>query len=238
MTETIADALDPSWLKSLTSTTRPRRFSPAAFRYQLVELARAADALVVLPEGSEPRTLRAAVACAERGIARLVLLGAADEVAAQARQLGLRLPGGVTVVDPRTVAERYVTPLAELRRHKGWTEEVAREHLADPVAVGTMMLRQGEVDGLVSGAAHTTATTVRPALQIIGTQPGVRLVSSIFFMCLPDQVVIYGDCAINPQPSAEDLADIALQSAASARTFGIEPCRRVVPSVNRRCRRG
>ena len=223
VTETVADALDPSWLKSLTSTTRPRRFSPAAFRYQLVELARAADALVVLPEGGEPRTLQAAVACAERGIARLVLLGAADEVAAQARQLGLRLPGGVTVVDPRTVAERYVTPLAELRRHKGWTEEVAREHLADPVAVGTMMLRQGEVDGLVSGAAHTTAATVRPALQIIGTQPGVRLVSSIFFMCLPDQVVIYGDCAINPQPSAEDLADIALQSAASARTFGIEP---------------
>jgi phosphate acetyltransferase len=223
VTETIADALDPSWLKSLTSTTRPRRFSPAAFRYQLVERARAADALIVLPEGSEPRTLRAAVACAERGIARLVLLGAADEVAAQARQLGLRLPGGVTVVDPRTVAERYVTPLAELRRHKGWTEEVAREHLADPVTVGTMMLRQGEVDGLVCGAARTTAATVRPALQIIGTQPGVRLVSSIFFMCLPDQVVIYGDCAINPQPSAEDLADIALQSAASARTFGIEP---------------
>jgi phosphate acetyltransferase len=223
VTETIADALDRSWLKSLTSTSRPRRFSPAAFRYQLVELARGADALIVLPEGSEPRTLRAAVACAERGIARCVLLGAAEEVAAQARQLGLRLPGGVTVVDPRTAAERYVAPLAELRRHKGWTEEVAREHLADPVTVGTMMLRRGEVDGLVSGAAHTTAATVRPALQIIGTKPGVRLVSSIFFMCLPDQVVIYGDCAINPQPSAEDLADIALQSAGSARTFGIEP---------------
>jgi phosphate acetyltransferase len=223
VTENIADALDPSWLKSMTSTSRPRRFSPAAFRYQLVELARAADALVVLPEGSEPRTLRAAVACAERGIARCVLLGTPDEVAAQARQLGLRLPGGVTVVDPRTVAERYVAPLAELRGHKGWTEEVAREHLADPVTVGTMMLRQGEVDGLVSGAAHTTAATVRPALQIIGTKSGVRLVSSIFFMCLPDQVVVYGDCAINPQPSAEDLADIAIQSAGSAQAFGIDP---------------
>ncbi|HEV2256411.1 MAG TPA: phosphate acetyltransferase [Streptosporangiaceae bacterium] len=223
VTENIADALDPSWLKSMTSTSRPRRFSPAAFRYQLVERARAADAVVVLPEGTEPRTMRAAVACAERGIARCLLLGVPDEVAAQARHLGLRLPGGVTIVDPRSVAERYVGPLAELRQHKGWTEEVAREHLADPVTVGTMMLRQGEVDGLVSGAVHTTATTVRPALQIIGTKPGVRLVSSIFFMCLPDQVVIYGDCAINPQPSAEDLADIALQSAASARTFGIEP---------------
>ena len=176
-----------------------------------------------MPEGTEPRTMQAAVACAERGIARCLLLGAADEVTAQARRLGLRLPGGVTTVDPRDIAERYVAPLAELRRHKGWTEDVAREHLADPVTVGTMMLKQGEVDGLVSGALHTTAATVRPALQILGTRPGCQLVSSIFFMCLPDQVVIYGDCAINPQPDAADLADIAIQSAASARAFGIEP---------------
>jgi phosphate acetyltransferase len=223
VTDAIADALDRSWLESLTSTSRPRRLSPAAFRYELVERARAADALVVLPEGTEPRTMRAAVACAERGIARCLLLGAPDEVAAQARHLGLRLPDGVTVVDPRAVAERYVAPLADLRRHKGWTEEVAREHLADPITTGTMMLRQGEVDGLVCGAAHTTAATVRPALQILGTKPGSRLVSSIFFMCLPDQVLIYGDCAINPQPGAEDLADIAIASAASARAFGIEP---------------
>jgi phosphate acetyltransferase len=223
VTDTIADALDPSWLGSLTSTSRPRRFSPAAFRYQLVERARAADALVVLPEGTEPRTVRAAVACAERGIVRCLLLGAPDEVAAQARHLGLRLPGGVTIVDPRAVAERYVAPLAELRRPKGWSVEMAREHLADPITVGTMMLRQGEVDGLVCGAAHTTAATVRPALQILGTRPGCRLVSSVFFMCLPDEVVVYGDCAINPQPSADDLADIAIQSAASARAFGIEP---------------
>jgi phosphate acetyltransferase len=223
VTGTIADALDPSWLGSLTSTSRPRRLSPAAFRYQLVERARAAEALVVLPEGAEPRTMQAAVACAERGIARCLLLGAADEIAAQARHLGLQLPGGVTVVDPRSVAERYVAPLAELRRHKGWTEEMAREHLADPITVGTMMLRQGEVDGLVCGAAHTTAATVRPALQILGTAPGCRLVSSVFFMCLPDQVVVYGDCAISPQPSAADLADIAIQSAASARAFGIDP---------------
>jgi phosphate acetyltransferase len=221
--ENIADALDPSWLESLTSTSRPQRLSPAAFRYGLIERARGADALVVLPEGTEPRTMRAAVACAERGIARCLLLGAPDEVAVQARHLGLRLPDGVTILDPRAVAERYVAPLAELRRHKGWTEEVAREHLADPIMVGTMMLKQGEVDGLVCGAAHTTAATVRPALQILGTKPGSRLVSSIFFMCLPDQVVVYGDCAINPQPSAEGLADIAIQSAASARAFGIEP---------------
>ena len=116
-----------------------------------------------------------------------------------------------------------MAPLARLRQHKGWTEDVAREHLADPVTVATMMLHHGEVDGLVSGAVHTTAATIRPALQILGTRPGCRLVSSIFFMCLPDQVVVYGDCAINPQPTAADLADIAIQSAASARAFGIEP---------------
>ena len=223
VTDNIAGTLDSSWLDSLTGTSRPRRLSPAAFRYQLVERARAADALIVLPEGTEPRTMRAAVACAERGIARCLLLGAPDEVADQARHLGLRLPGGITIVDPRAVAERYVAPLVELRRHKGLTEDVAREHLGDPVTVGTMMLKLGEVDGLVSGAVHTTATTVRPALQMLGPKPGSRLVSSVFFMCLPDQVVIYGDCAINPQPGAEDLADIAIQSAASARAFGIEP---------------
>ena len=223
VTNNVADALNASWLQSLASPGRPRRLTPAAFRYQMVEQARAIHALIVLPEGAEPRTLRAAVECADRGIARCLLLGAPDEVAKQARHLGLRLPDGVTILDPRTVAERYVAPLAELRRHKGWTEEVAREHLADPVTVGTMMLRLGEVDGLVSGARHTTANTVRPALQILGTKPGSRLVSSVFFMCLPDGVVIYGDCAINPQPDAEALAEIAISSAASARALGIEP---------------
>ena len=120
----IADALDASWLESLPGPARSRRLSPAAFRYQVVELARAADACLVLPEGTEPRTLQAAVACAERGIARSVLLGPPDQVAALARGLGLELPDGVTVVDPQDVAERYVAPLAELRRHRGWTEDL------------------------------------------------------------------------------------------------------------------
>jgi phosphate acetyltransferase len=223
VTDNIADAMDTSWLESLHSSARPRRLSPAAFRYNLVEHARAAGACVVLPEGTEPRIVQAAVACAERGIARSVLLGPPDQVAGLARSLGLQLPDGVTVVDPQAIAERYVAPLAKLREHRGWTEEMARDHLADPITVGTMMLAQGEVDGLVAGAVHTTAATVRPALQILGTRPGSRLVSSVFFMCLPDEVVVYGDCAINPQPDAEDLADIAIQSAASARAFGIEP---------------
>jgi phosphate acetyltransferase len=223
VTDAIADALDASWLESLPSSAQPRRLSPAAFRYQLVGQASAAGACLVLPEGTEPRIVQAAVACAERGIARSVLLGPPDQVTELARGLGLHLPDGVTVVDPQAVAERYVAPLAALRKHRGWTEEMARDHLADPITVGTMMLQQGEVDGLVAGAAHTTAATVRPALQILGTRPGSRLVSSVFFMCLPDEVVVYGDCAINPQPSAEDLADIAIQSAVSARAFGVEP---------------
>ncbi|MGB0093116.1 MAG: phosphate acetyltransferase [Solirubrobacteraceae bacterium] len=223
VTDGIADALDASWLESLSGSSRPRRLSPAAFRYQLVQLARAADAVVVLPEGTEPRTLQAAVVCAERGIVRSVLLGPPEEIAAVAQSLGLELPDGVTVVDPKEVAERYVAGLVELRRHRGWSEQIALDHLADPIMVGTMMLQQGEVDGLVAGAVHTTAATVRPALQILGTKPDSRLVSSVFFMCLPDEVVVYGDCAVNPRPDAEDLADIAIQSAASTRAFGIEP---------------
>jgi phosphate acetyltransferase len=223
VTDAIADALDPSWLESLSSASRRRRLSPAAFRYQLSELARAANACIVLPEGTEPRTLQAAAACAERGIARSVLLGRPDEVVNTARSLGLELPDGIDVIDPEAVAERYVAPLVELRRYRGWSEQIARDRLTDAIWVGTMMVQQGEVDGLVAGAVHTTAATVRPALQILGTKPGCRLVSSVFFMCLPDEVVVYGDCAINPQPSAEDLADIAIQSAASTRSFGIEP---------------
>ena len=108
-------------------------------------------------------------------------------------------------------------------RHKGMTPEIARDQLSDPITLGTVMLHLGEVDGLVAGAVHTTAATLRPALQVIGTAPGAELVSSIFFMCLPDEVVIYGDCAVNPDPDARELADIAVQSAASARAFGIEP---------------
>jgi phosphate acetyltransferase len=178
---------------------------------------------VVLPEGTEPRTLQAAVVCAERGIARSVLLGSPDEVARVARSLGLQLPDGVTVIDGRAVAERYLTPLIKLRQHRGWSEQIARDSLSDPIMVATMMLAQGEVDGLIAGALHTTAATVRPALQILGTKPGSRLVSSVFFMLLPDEVVVYGDCAVNPRPDAEQLAEIAIQSAASSRAFGIEP---------------
>lgn len=220
----VADALDPAWVQELVGPGRRRRLTPAAFRHQLVARARRTDARIVLPEGAEPRIVRAAVTAAERGIARCVLLAGPDELAATLRTLGLALPpAGVEVVDPAGVADRYVDRLADLRARRGMTRAMAEEQLTDPVVVATMMLEAGAVDGLVAGAVHTTSDTVRPALQIIGVARGVRLVSSVFFMCLPDEVVVYGDCAINPDPNAAELADIALQSADSAAALGIEP---------------
>ncbi|MFT7684659.1 MAG: phosphate acetyltransferase, partial [Moritella dasanensis] len=152
-----------------------------------------------------------------------VLLGNPAEIKRVAESQGIILSDGVEIIDPVTCLEKYVAPMVELRKAKGLTEVVAREQLQDSVVLATMMLEQAEVDGLVSGAVHTTANTIRPALQLIKTAPGSNLVSSIFFMLLPDQVLVYGDCAINPDPDASQLADIAIQSADSAKAFGIDP---------------
>ena len=220
----VASHIDSKWIDSLTAASeRSRRLSPPAFRYELTELARKACKRVVLPEGDEPRTVKAAAICAERGIAECVLLGNPEEIQRVAAAQGVVLGKGIEIVDPNVVREQYVPRLVELRKNKGMTEVVAREQLEDNVVLGTLMLEQNQVDGLVSGAVHTTANTIRPPLQLIKTAPGSSLVSSVFFMLLPDQVLVYGDCAINPDPPAEQLSEIAIQSADSAAAFGIEP---------------
>jgi len=222
--EFMASHIDKHWISSLTkASSRKRRLSPAAFRYQLTEMARKANKTVVLPEGEEPRTIKAASICGQRNIARCILLGNPENIQLIAKQQGVELGSMVSIIDPTQVRQQYVAAMVKLREHKGLTDIVALEQLEDNVVLGTMMLAQQEVDGLVSGAIHTTANTIRPPLQLIKTAPSSNLVSSIFFMLLPDQVLIYGDCAINPDPTADQLAEIAIQSADSAIAFGISP---------------
>lgn len=221
--DSVADQLWANVLNDNVRMPASTQMSPPAFRYRLIQKARAANQRIVLPEGDEPRTIRAAVICTEKGIARCVLLGKRAAIQTAAAAQGIALPPGLEIIESDTVREQYVEPLVELRRSKGLTPAQARDQLQDTVVLGTMMLALEAVDGLVSGAIHTTANTVRPALQLIKTEPGSSIVSSVFFMLMPDQVLVYGDCAINPDPNAAELAEIALQSAASARAFGVEP---------------
>lgn len=219
----VAESLDIDWLVKHAAVHRSPHLSPAAFRYQLVQRSSAANKRIVLPEGEEPRTIQAAIVCHEKNIARCVLIGERVNIESTADSLSLTLPDDLEIIDPTQVASRYLEPLVEMRKHKGITEPIARSMLEDRVVLATMMLALDEVDGLVGGAIHTTANILRPALQLIKTQPGSKIVSSVFFMCLPEQVVVYGDCAVNPDPTAEELADIAIQSGDSAQAMGIEP---------------
>jgi phosphate acetyltransferase len=221
--DTVAEHLDTATITQAFHLQETSKLSPPAFRYQLIQKARAAMKRIVLPEGEEPRTVRAATICVAKGIAHCVLLGKREVIETVAASQGITLPPGLEILDPDVIRSKYVAPMVELRKSKGLTPQQADAQLEDSVVLGTMMLAVDEVDGLVSGAVHTTASTVRPALQLIKTAPGSSIVSSVFFMLMPDQVLVYGDCAINPVPSAEQLAEIAKQSSDSAAAFGITP---------------
>jgi phosphate acetyltransferase len=216
--------VDIDELQDRLSLPIPTVTTPQMFTYHLMERARADHKRIVLPEGEDDRILRAAGRLLRRGVADLTILGEEPQVRSRAAELGVDLTAA-TVLNPRTseLCDQFAAQYAELRKKKGVTVEQAREIIHDVSYFGTMLVHNGIVDGMVSGATHTTAHTVRPAFEIIKTQPDVSTVSSIFLMCLSDRVLAYGDCAIVPDPTAEELADIAISSARTAAQFDIDP---------------
>ncbi|MCS6984760.1 MAG: phosphate acetyltransferase [Leptospiraceae bacterium] len=199
------------------------KITPKMFEFFLIEKARSLQKHIVLPEGEDERILQAARILTERGVVKITLLGKEEIVREKIARLGLDLK--VELIDPEKSPWRndFAREYYELRKHKGISPQMADELMTNVNYFGTMLVHRGLADGMVSGAIHTTAETIRPALQIIKTRPGISRVSSVFFMCLQDRVLVYGDCAINPNPSAEELAEIAIASAKTAKAFGIEP---------------
>ncbi len=204
--------------------SRSETVTPLMFEYDLFERARSNRKHIVLPEGLDERVLRATDILLKRNVVDITLLGNEDEIHKKAASLRLKLDG-VFIIDPydNDLINDYATTYFKLRKHKGISKQAAKDLMYDVSFFGTMMVYKGHADGMVSGAAHTTQHTIRPAFEFIKTKPGVSIVSSSFFMCLEDRVLVYGDCAINPNPDAEQLADIAISSALTAKQFGIEP---------------
>jgi len=216
--------VDMHQLRQLIIQNTGQRMTPLMFEYELIQRAKAQRKHIVLPESTDERVLRAAEILSLRDVVQVTLLGVEEEVKNRAAHLGLKLRN-VNIVNPRTshLRQEFAEAYYELRKHKNVTMALACDTMVDVSYFGTMMVQLGYADGMVSGAAHTTQHTIRPAFEVIKTKPDCALVSSVFFMCLEDRVLVYGDCAVNPNPDAAQLADIAVTAADTARMFGIEP---------------
>jgi len=216
--------VDSEELGEKVITTRTHIVTPKMFEYELLQKAKAQKQHIVLPEGEDERILRATEALLRREVVDITLLGNEQLIMERIVQLGLRM-SAVNITDPvkSQVFDDYAETYYQLRKHKGITMDNAHDVMSDVGFFGTMMVHKGHADGMVSGAVHSTAATVRPAFEFIKTKPGFSIVSSVFFMCLADRVLVYGDCAVNPNPDANQLAEIALSAAQTAKTFGIDP---------------
>lgn len=218
--------IDVKALEEKIASFKSVGMTPRMFQYQLVSWAKKKKKHIVLPEGNDERILKAADRLVRQGVVNITLLGDVNEISTNISRMGLCLnKGNCQIINPQDsfFYQEYVNTLFELRKGKNMPLEVAKDLMTDVAYYGTMMVFKGHADGMVSGAVHTTAHTIRPALQFIKTKPGISLVSSIFFMCLPDRVTIFGDCAININPTAEELSEIAISSADTSTRFGIEP---------------
>jgi len=216
--------IDVSALRDKILQTKITVITPKMFEYRLLKRAQADKKHIVLPEGMEERILRAAEILLRRNVVEISLLGPEDKIRNKISQLSLQLNGVNIIEIPKSDHfDDYTNTYLDLRKHKGIKIENAQDFMSDPSYFGTMMVHKGHADGMVSGATHTTRNTLRPSFEFIKAKPGFNIISSVFFMCLEDRVLVYADCAVNPDPNAQELAEIAISSAQTAKTFGVEP---------------